>query len=128
LLSKSLEIKICRNIILPAVLYGCETWLLTLREEHMLRLFEDLVLRRILGPKRDEVTREWRKLHNEDCSGDKIEKNEMGGACSIYGGEERCIQGFGGENVGERDHLGDPGIDGRIILKWIFRKWEYGLD
>jgi hypothetical protein len=52
-------------IILPAVLYGCETWSLTLREKHRLRVFENRVLRRILGPKRDEVTGEWRKMHNE---------------------------------------------------------------
>jgi hypothetical protein len=48
------------------VLYGCETWSLTLREEHRLRVFENIVLRRIFGPKRDEVTGEWRKLHNEE--------------------------------------------------------------
>jgi hypothetical protein len=48
------------------VLYGCETWSLTLREEHRLRVFEDRVLRRIFGPKRDEVTGGWRKLHNEE--------------------------------------------------------------
>jgi hypothetical protein len=51
---------------LPVVLYGCETWSLTLREEHRLRVFENRVLRRIFGPKRDEVTGEWRKLHNEE--------------------------------------------------------------
>ena len=51
-------------LILPVVLYGCETWSLTLREEHRLRVFESRVLRRIFGPKRDEVTGEWRKLHN----------------------------------------------------------------
>jgi hypothetical protein len=48
------------------VLYECETWSLTLREEHILRLFENRVLRRIFGPKRDEVTGEWRKLHNDE--------------------------------------------------------------
>jgi hypothetical protein len=48
------------------VLYGCETWYLTLREEHRLRVFENRVLRRIFGPKRDDVTRDWRKLHNEE--------------------------------------------------------------
>jgi hypothetical protein len=48
------------------VLYGCETWSLTLREEHRLRVFENRVLRRILGPKRDEVIGDWRKLHNEE--------------------------------------------------------------
>ena len=50
------------------VLYGCETWSLTLREEHRLRVFENRVLRRIFGPKRDGVTREWRKLHNEELN------------------------------------------------------------
>jgi hypothetical protein len=58
-------IRIYKTIILPLVLYGCETWFLTLREEHRLRVFENKVLRRIFGPKRDEVTGEWRKLHNE---------------------------------------------------------------
>jgi len=53
---------------LPIVLYGCETWLLTLREEHRMRVFENTVLRRVSGPKRDEVTGEWRKLHNEELS------------------------------------------------------------
>ena len=66
LLSKNLKIKIYRTIILPAVLYGCETWSLTLREEHRLRVFENRVLRRIFGSKRDGVTGEWRKLHNEE--------------------------------------------------------------
>ena len=64
LLSKKLKIKIYRTIILPVVLYGCETWSLTLREERRLRVFENRVLRRVFGPKRDEVTGEWRKLHN----------------------------------------------------------------
>jgi len=68
LLSKNLKIKICRTIILPVVLYGCETWSLTLREERRLRVFENRVLRRIFGPKRDEVTGEWRKLHNEELN------------------------------------------------------------
>ena len=58
LLSKNLKIKIHRTLILPVVLYGCETWLLTLREEHRLRVFENGVLRRIFGPKRDEVAGE----------------------------------------------------------------------
>ena len=54
--------------ILPVVLYGCETWSLTLREERRLRVFENRVLRRIFGPKRDEVTGEFRKLHNEELN------------------------------------------------------------
>jgi hypothetical protein len=52
---------------MPVVLYGYETWSLTLREGHRLRVFENRVLRRIFGPKRDEVTGEWRKLHKEEC-------------------------------------------------------------
>jgi hypothetical protein len=63
---KNLKILIYKTIILPVVLYGCETWSLTLREEHRLRVFENKVLRRIFGPKRDEVTGGWRKLHNEE--------------------------------------------------------------
>jgi len=64
LLSKSKKTEIYRPIILPVV-YGCETWSLTLREECRLRVFEKRVLRRIFGPKRDKLTGEWRKLHNE---------------------------------------------------------------
>ena len=56
------------TIILPVVLYGCETWSLTLREERKLRLFENMVLRRIFGPRRDEVSGEWRRLHNEELN------------------------------------------------------------
>jgi hypothetical protein len=58
-----------KTIILPVVLYGCETWSLTLREEYRLRVFDNRVLRRIFGPKRDEVTGGWRKLHNEELHG-----------------------------------------------------------
>jgi hypothetical protein len=60
----NVKVKIYRTIILPVVFYGCETWSLTLREEHRLRVFENMVLGRIIGPKRDEVTEEWRKLPN----------------------------------------------------------------
>jgi len=68
LLSKNLKIKIYRNIILPVVLYGCETWSLTLREERRLRVFENMVLRRIFGPRRDEITGQWKRWHNEELS------------------------------------------------------------
>ena len=68
LLTRNLKFKIYRTIILPVVLYGCETWSLTLREEHRLRVFENTVLKRIFGPKRDEVTGEWRKTHNDDLN------------------------------------------------------------
>ena len=66
LLSKNVRIYL--TIILPVVLYGCETWSLTLRNERRLSVFENRVLRRIFGPKRDEVTGEWRRLHNEELN------------------------------------------------------------
>ncbi|KAJ4429859.1 hypothetical protein ANN_22063 [Periplaneta americana] len=66
LLSKNLKVRIYKTVILPVVLYGCETWTLTVREERRLRVFENKVLRKIFGSKRDEVTGEWRKLHNTE--------------------------------------------------------------
>ncbi|KAJ4427815.1 hypothetical protein ANN_25504 [Periplaneta americana] len=63
---KNLKVRIYKTVILPVLLYGCETWTLTLREEHRLRVFENKVLRKIFGAKRDEVTGEWRKLHNTE--------------------------------------------------------------
>jgi len=68
LLSKYLKIKIYRTLILPVVLYGCTTWSLTLREERKLKVFEKMVVRRIFGPRRDEVTGEWRRLHKEELN------------------------------------------------------------
>ena len=68
LLSKNIKIKIYRTINLSLVLYGCEAWSLTLREERRLRVFENRARRRIFGPKKDEVTGEWRKLHDEELN------------------------------------------------------------
>ena len=87
LLSKNLKIKIHKTIILPVLLYGCETRPLTLREECRLRVFENKILRRIFGPRKDE-NGEWRRLHNEELHshGDQIYKVEMGRACSQNGG------------------------------------------
>jgi hypothetical protein len=65
LISKNLKIKIYETVIMPVVLYGCETWSLTLREEHRLRVFENRELRRIFGPKKEEDG-SWRKLHNDE--------------------------------------------------------------
>jgi hypothetical protein len=106
LLSRNIRIEVYRTIILLVVLYKCETWSLILREERRLRVFENRVLRIISGPKRDEVKGERRKLHNE-------ERNELYPSRNIYrvyksrirwvgylarmGGEESCVQGFGGE-------------------------------
>jgi hypothetical protein len=137
LLFKNLRIKIYKTIIFPVAVNGCETWLLTLRDERRLMVFENRVIRRIFGPKRDEVTREWRKLHNEEvilsvsltqyCSGDKIEKNEGDGACSMYWRRVEEYAEFWRGTLRVRGHLEDPGIDGRIILGWILRKWDVEL-
>jgi hypothetical protein len=88
LLHKNDKVKIYKTVILPVVSYGCETWSLSLREEHRLRVFEDRVLRRIFGPKKDEVTGDWRKL-----------QNEVGGACGTHGRGEKSVQGFGGKET-----------------------------
>jgi hypothetical protein len=103
LLSRYVKVNIYKTIILPVVLYGCETWSLTLREEHRLRVFENWVLRRIFGPKRDEVTGEWRKLHSEELHNlysspdivSQVKANEVGGACGTHGRGEENVQDFG---------------------------------
>jgi hypothetical protein len=95
--------KVYRTIILPVGLYGCETWALTLREEHRLRVFENRVLRRIFGPKGKEVTEEWRKLHNKELNDlyslpniiRVIKSIRM--RCSKHGGEESYMQSFSAE-------------------------------
>jgi len=86
---------------------------------------------RIFGPKRDKVTKEWIKLHNEELSDlytspnivQVIKEKIMRWACSAYGGEKRHIRSWWG-NLRERDQLGDPVMDGRIILRWFFRKLD----
>jgi hypothetical protein len=81
-------------------------------------VFENRVLRKVFGAKRDEVTGEWRKLHNTQyCAGGQIEKNEMGGACGAYWKRRRVYRFV----VGKKDNLKDTGLYGRIILRWILR-------
>jgi hypothetical protein len=88
---------------MPVVLYGCETWSLTLREEHRLNVFENRVLRRIFGPKGDEVTGEWRKLYSEELHIlysrlniiRQIKSRRMrwlGGTCGTCGRGEESVQ------------------------------------
>ena len=98
-----------------------------------LRVSENRVLRRVFGPKKEEVTGEWRKLHNEELS-DKyslpnivrvVKSRRMRWAGRVVRmGEGRGVYRLWWGNLRERDHLGDPDADGRIILRWIFRKWE----
>ena len=111
-----LKIKINRTIILPVVLYGCETWSLTLREGHGLRVFENRVLRRIFGAERDGVTGELRKLHNEELNDLYSSLNivwviksriMMGGACSAYGERRGVYRVLVGKPEGKRP-LGRP--------------------
>jgi hypothetical protein len=121
---ENVKIKIYRIIILPVVLCGCETWSLTLREERRLRVFENRVLRRIFGSKRDEVTGEWRKLHHEElhdlyCSPTpgrliKSRRIRWTGHVARMGEGEACT-GFWWGNLRERVHWGDPGVDRKIL-------------
>jgi hypothetical protein len=130
LLSKNIKIRIYKTIILPVVLYGCDTWYLTLRKEHRLRVFENRVLR-IFGPKRDEMTGGWRKLHNEELhnlhsspSIVKIMKSRRmrwtGHVAQI--GKSGMHIGYLLESQKERDHWEDQDIDGSTILKWILER------
>ena len=131
-----LNTKIYRTIILPVVLYGCEAWSLTAREERKLRVFENMVLRRIFGPRRDEVTREWRRLHNEELNGlcsspnivrvIKSRRMRWAGHVARMREERGRIRSWCG-NRRERDRWGDLGVDGWIILGWICRRWVVGM-
>jgi hypothetical protein len=125
LLSTNVKVKIYKTIILPVVLYGCETWSLTLKEEHRLRVFENRVLRRIFGPERDEVTGEWRKLHSEELhilySSANIIRQINSGRMRWAGhvarmGEERNVH---------RVLMGKP--EGKRPLGRPRRRWEDGI-
>ena len=133
---KNLKIKIYRTVILPVVLYGCETWSFTLREERRLRVFENRVLRRIFGPKRDEVTGVWRKLHNEELNDlytspnifrvIKSRRMRWAGHVARMGERRGVYRVLVGKPKGKRA-LGRPRVDRRIILRWTFRKWDVGV-
>ena len=116
---------------MPVVLYGRETWSLTLREGQRLRVFENRVLRRIFGPRRDEVMGEWKKLHNEELNDPNSSSNiirlikwrRMRWARHVaHMGDRRGVFRVVVGKPKGKNHLGDPGVDGRIILRWIFRK------
>jgi hypothetical protein len=130
------KIRVYRTVALPVVLYGCETWSLTLREEQRLRVFGNRVLRRIFGPKRDEATGEWRRLHNGELNDlysspsiiRVIKSRRMRWAGRVARmGKKEVHTGFWCGDLRECDHLGDPGVDGRIILKWILKALDGAL-
>jgi hypothetical protein len=129
LLSRNVKVKIYKAIILPFVLYGCETWSLTLRQGHGLRVFGNRVLRRIFGSKGDEETVEWRKLNNEEIynlysspdiiwqlKSSQVKANEVGGA---------SVQGFGGKAEGKRP-LGRPRGWWEVGIRWVVGKLACG--
>jgi hypothetical protein len=118
LLSKNVKIQIYRIMILPVALYGCETWLLTAREEHRLRGFENRALRRLFGPKRDEVAGYWRRLHNKEV----YALYSSPSIIRVIKSRRLKSVGVWWRNLREGGHLEDPCVDGRIILKWIFEK------
>jgi hypothetical protein len=103
LLSRNVKVKIYKTIILPVVLYECETWYLTLSKEHKLTVFENRVLGRIFGPKQDEVTRKWRKLHNKELHILYTSLNiirqikSRRGAHGMHGRRQKNFKGFGGK-------------------------------
>jgi hypothetical protein len=120
--------RIYKTIILSLVLCGCETWSLTLREDHRLRVLENRVLMRIFGPKRDEVTGRWRKLRNEELhdfyssqKSNEVKENEVGGACSTNGGERNAYRLLVGKPEGRRP-LGRPRRRWLNIIENITRK------
>jgi hypothetical protein len=137
LLSKKLKIKIYRTIILPVVLYGCKTWSLTLRDERRLRVFENRLLRRVFGPKRDEVTGEWRKLHNVELSDlyslpnivRVVKSRRMRSYTRHMPHVARIGEGRGvhrvlvGKPEGKR-LLGRSRRRWQYSMRWIYRKWE----
>jgi hypothetical protein len=128
-------------MILPVVLYGCGTWSLTLREECRLRVCENRVLRRYLGLRGTRYKESGKKVHNEELNDlhsspiivRMIKSRRMlwaGHVARMWVRRGDEYTGFWWGYLMDRDHLGDPGVNWRIILRWIFRKLGvgYGLD
>jgi hypothetical protein len=124
---KKLKIKIYKTVILPLVLYCCETRTFTLREEHRLRGFENGVLRRIFGPKREEDG-SWRKLHNDEIHSlysspnIKVIKSRRGRDMWHAWGWGEVFTGFWLGGLKVRDHWEDQGVGGRITLRWTLAR------
>jgi len=135
LLSKNIKTKIYRTIILPVVVYGCDTWLLSNWGRNIGRGYLRIGAEEKFEPKREEVAVKWRKLHNEELTAVYFSSNVVQVIKSrrmrwvrhvARMGEGRVYAEFWWGNLRERDHLEDPDIDGRIILRLIFRKWDVG--
>jgi hypothetical protein len=137
LLSKNITIKEYGTIILPVVLFGCETWYLILREEPRPRVFENRVLRKVFGPKRDEATGEMRRLHTEELNDlyslpniiRVIKSRRMRWAWQIARmGEERGAYRILVGRLEGRRPPGRPRRRGGIMLRRIFGKWDGGHE
>jgi hypothetical protein len=118
LLSRNVKGKIQKTIIRPVVLYGCETWSLTLREDHRLRVFENRVQRRIIRPNRDEVRGEWRKLHFEELHNLYLSPNiirQIKSRSVGWAGHVARVEGFGGKPR-------------RKETTWKTKAWMAGCD
>jgi hypothetical protein len=135
-LFRNVKVKIYKPVILSVVLYGCETWSLTLREEHRLRVFENRVLRRIFGPKKDEITGEWRKLHNEELHIlhsspniiRQIKSRRIRWAAHVARmEEERNVYRVLMRKPEGKKPLGSQGIDGGMGSEWILRRLVGGV-
>jgi hypothetical protein len=129
--SRNVRVKFYKIIILPVALFGCETWSITLRKEHRLRVFENRVLRRIFVLNRDEVTREWRKLYNGEIhnfySSPNIIRQIKSGKVRWAGpvartGREKKVYRVLWESPEERNHSEDRGVNGRTGSKWILER------
>jgi len=129
---QNLKFKIYRTLILSVFLYVCEIWSLTLREERRLRVFENRVLRRVFGPKRDEITGEWRTIHNKFLRDlyylPNIARLVKSRKMRWTGNVARMGEGRGvhrvlvGKSEGKRP-LEDPDVDGKMLLRRNFGKW-----
>jgi hypothetical protein len=125
LLCRNGKVKIHKTIILPVVLYGCETWSLILREEHRVRVFENRMLRGIFGPKRDEVTREWRKVHSGELHNLYLSPDIIRQIKSRRMRWVRHVARMGEEINVYRVLLVKP--EGKIPLVRPRRRWEDGI-
>jgi hypothetical protein len=135
LLSRNVKVKIYKTIILPVVLYGYEIWSLTLRDVHRLRVFENRVLRRIFGPKMDEM-KEGMKLHNEelhnlysspDIGQIKSRRMRWAGHVARMGEERKVYKVLMGKPEG-KDHLEDQGIDRKMGSEWILGRLAGSIE
>jgi hypothetical protein len=128
LMSRNVNVIIHKIIILQVVFYACETWSIILSEKHRLRLFENRVLRGIFGPKKDELTGEWRKLYSSPGIIRQIKSRRMRWVGHVARmGEGRNVYRVWVGKPKRKDHLKDQGIDGRMGSKWTLGKLAGGV-